>query len=471
VAHFGVWVALVLWAWCLLAFVLSALGHLASLLRLGGPSSAVLRMRNRVVPASVRLILDAVFVAALVAPSVKPTASIASLPARPVAAEVVPPAGPPTAGIHARRARLLAETTQASPAQTYTVRQGDTLSGIAEQDTGSASAWPALVQANRQISNPNLIHPGQILDVPPAWTTAATGAPVASASEPGTHLVAEHESLWGIAAAILGPGASDHDVGVFSMQIFQANHGSVVGPYGERLERPRFIEAGWTLVLPPVSGLRSAPASPALAPAPPAGPGPVIVPVPDAPSPAPDAGTPGLPSTTVPVPTAVPNPVAAVPEIAAAPTAASQPTSDPTSAAAVPTPALHSAGEHPAGQAPAAKGDGLPVHLPEGMVIAGSLAAAIAALAVRARARRRRDEHLDTRPPARLVDGPVLSAIGEANITPSLDRLGPLAVAVLESWAAGHGDQAPRMLACWEQGAQSAFLLGPELATLSPEAR
>ena len=49
----------------------------------------------------------------------------------------------------------------------YTVVAGDTLSAIAQQWYGDATQWPRLFEANRdQISNPNLIFPGQVLRVP-----------------------------------------------------------------------------------------------------------------------------------------------------------------------------------------------------------------------------------------------------------------------------------------------------------------
>lgn len=51
--------------------------------------------------------------------------------------------------------------------QTYTVREGDTLSHIAEHFYGRASRWRAIHDANRdQIENPDLIHPGQVLRIP-----------------------------------------------------------------------------------------------------------------------------------------------------------------------------------------------------------------------------------------------------------------------------------------------------------------
>ncbi len=53
--------------------------------------------------------------------------------------------------------------------QTYTVVAGDSLSKIAKRYYGDASKWPRIHEANRdQITNPDLIHPGQQLKIPDA---------------------------------------------------------------------------------------------------------------------------------------------------------------------------------------------------------------------------------------------------------------------------------------------------------------
>lgn len=56
----------------------------------------------------------------------------------------------------------------AAPAdRQYTVAAGDSLSAIAKREYGDASKWHAIYDANReQISNPDLIHPGQKLRLP-----------------------------------------------------------------------------------------------------------------------------------------------------------------------------------------------------------------------------------------------------------------------------------------------------------------
>lgn len=52
-------------------------------------------------------------------------------------------------------------------ARTYTVQAGDTLSGIAQRFYGQPVAWPWLYRVNRaEITDPGLISPGQVLDVP-----------------------------------------------------------------------------------------------------------------------------------------------------------------------------------------------------------------------------------------------------------------------------------------------------------------
>jgi nucleoid-associated protein YgaU len=48
----------------------------------------------------------------------------------------------------------------------YTVRQGDSLSTIAQTQLGHGTAWSCIVRANPDLRDENLLHEGQILRLP-----------------------------------------------------------------------------------------------------------------------------------------------------------------------------------------------------------------------------------------------------------------------------------------------------------------
>ena len=55
---------------------------------------------------------------------------------------------------------------------TYTVQKGDSLSKIAKEQYGDGRKWKPIFEANRdQITNPDLIHPGQVLKIPSSGDT------------------------------------------------------------------------------------------------------------------------------------------------------------------------------------------------------------------------------------------------------------------------------------------------------------
>ena len=68
------------------------------------------------------------------------------------------------------RASAAAAPAAAQPAangQTYTVKAGDTLSGIAKQFYGQANQYMDIFNANRdQLTDPDKIQPGQVLKIP-----------------------------------------------------------------------------------------------------------------------------------------------------------------------------------------------------------------------------------------------------------------------------------------------------------------
>lgn len=51
--------------------------------------------------------------------------------------------------------------------RTYTIEKGDTLSKIAKEHLGSASAWKQIFEANRDVlDDPDRIFPGQVIKLP-----------------------------------------------------------------------------------------------------------------------------------------------------------------------------------------------------------------------------------------------------------------------------------------------------------------
>ena len=57
----------------------------------------------------------------------------------------------------------------AAAGRTYTVVKGDSLSKIAKQFYGSAGQWKKIYEANKDlIKNPDLIYPGQTIQIPDA---------------------------------------------------------------------------------------------------------------------------------------------------------------------------------------------------------------------------------------------------------------------------------------------------------------
>jgi nucleoid-associated protein YgaU len=59
-------------------------------------------------------------------------------------------------------------TAPADQPKTYTVQAGDNLTKIARHVYGDGTKWKAIYEANKdKIKNPDLIHPGEVLTLPP----------------------------------------------------------------------------------------------------------------------------------------------------------------------------------------------------------------------------------------------------------------------------------------------------------------
>ncbi|HEY9854489.1 MAG TPA: LysM peptidoglycan-binding domain-containing protein [Stenomitos sp.] len=125
-----------------------------------------------------------------------------------------------------------------APAPTYTVASGDSLSAIAAATLGDADRWHEIFDLNRdQISDPDLIQPGQVLKLPGgAPAAAAPPPPPAPKPAPGpSYTVKSGDSLSAIAAATLGDANRWHE-------IFDLNR--------DQLSNPNVIQAGQVLKLP-----------------------------------------------------------------------------------------------------------------------------------------------------------------------------------------------------------------------------
>jgi hypothetical protein len=130
------------------------------------------------------------------------------------------------------------------------VQKGDCLSAIAQAKLGDGNRWREIYDLNRdQISDPNLIYPGQVLKLPVGPAVDPTPAPApapkpAPAPETHSYTVQPGDSLSSIAAALFGDSNRWHE-------IYDLNK-DAIGP------DPDVISAGMELKLP-----GAAPAAPA----------------------------------------------------------------------------------------------------------------------------------------------------------------------------------------------------------------
>ena len=110
------------------------------------------------------------------APAVAVLGALAAAPQTAFASTVAPAAASGHTGLATQRhpvtrAHLASRERATHPsrqaARTYTVRTGDTLSGVAQQFYGHASDWQWLGHVNQaKISDPNLIYTGQVFSAP-----------------------------------------------------------------------------------------------------------------------------------------------------------------------------------------------------------------------------------------------------------------------------------------------------------------
>lgn len=153
-----------------------------------------------------------------VAQTVTPTSSLTT----------TPPSTPPAASSVSRARGAVEETVP------YTVRRGDSLWKIAEQQLGDGRQFHEIVALNESVlhGRPDFITPGTVLRIPA----------VAADPEGETYVVRPGDTLSGIAQARLG------DATAFPRIIQASRH--IAQPDGARLTDPDVIRPGWRLMMP-----------------------------------------------------------------------------------------------------------------------------------------------------------------------------------------------------------------------------
>ncbi len=129
-----------------------------------------------------------------------------------------------------------------SPTRSYTVREGDSLSGIAQRELGDLERWPEILELSRHTLQPGgvrLSDPDQI-DV--GWTLSLPVKSERGATPVRSYTVREGDSLSGIAQRELGDLERWPEILELSKHTLQ--------PGGVRLSDPDQIDVGWTLSLP-----------------------------------------------------------------------------------------------------------------------------------------------------------------------------------------------------------------------------
>jgi LysM repeat protein len=126
------------------------------------------------------------------APAVAIAGALVALP-QSAHAEVKTPAKATTVTEQAHTAALVRTTAQ--PSRTYTVRSGDTLSGIAWRYYRNSSRWTWIYAANRsKIHNPNSIYVGETLTIPNHAPTGTTSYAAKHAKKPATTVLTSSAS-------------------------------------------------------------------------------------------------------------------------------------------------------------------------------------------------------------------------------------------------------------------------------------
>ncbi len=91
--------------------------------------------------------------------------------------------------------------------RTIQVRRGDSLWRIAAQHLGNGKAWRQIAEANPQITNPNLIHAGDVIQLPEARSSIELSATGRMEAAPLVR-VERGDTLWQLAQTRFGRGTA-----------------------------------------------------------------------------------------------------------------------------------------------------------------------------------------------------------------------------------------------------------------------
>lgn len=182
-----------------------------------------------------------------------PLGTTAAQAASPPPAAVAAPLAPALSSISAQDASTttprVEETTESRPAATvtHTVKRGQTLWSIAQDELGDGHRWKQIHDLNRDVlgERPGFLQPGWQLQLPAdaPQNAPATADPQEVTVEPG-------DTLWGLAEEHSGDGARYPEIFEASDQIAQ--------PDGQYLTDPDLIHPGWTLHVPATADIEAA---------------------------------------------------------------------------------------------------------------------------------------------------------------------------------------------------------------------
>ena len=182
-----------------------------------------------------------------------PTAAPVGLPPLPAAAKPAPATATPAT-------TPAAPASKAASADTYTVKEGDSIASIWRSISGSERGWEKLLAANPGV-DPSRLKIGQVLKVPDHKAAAATDTPAATSAPAtktaaGTYTVQSGDTLSRIAAKTLGDSKR-------WKEIYEANRDTLGND-------PSALEVGQSIKIPGKGGATkpAAPATSTGAPAP-----------------------------------------------------------------------------------------------------------------------------------------------------------------------------------------------------------